>query len=165
MKRIVTVFFIALIILGIQSFAQTKDPVVDAIVKEANENSQLETLAHELFDKIGPRLIGTPQMQQANDWAVAKYTSWGISAKNEKWGEWRGWERGISHIDMVYPRVKSLEGMQLAWCPSTGGKTVTAEIIILADVADSLAFQKWLPSVKGKFVFIFHETTNRSARL
>lgn len=97
-----------------------KDPVIENIIKEANENSQLEKLGHELMDVIGPRLVGTPQMKQANDWAVAKYNSWGISAKNEKWGEWRGWERGITHIDMVYPRIQSLKGTQLAWNPSTG---------------------------------------------
>ncbi|MDZ7649784.1 MAG: hypothetical protein U5K54_23075 [Cytophagales bacterium] len=74
-------------------------------------------MAHELMDGIGPRLVGSPEMQQANEWAVAKYTGWGIPARNEKWGEWRGWERGISHIDMVAPWVKSLEGTQLAWSP------------------------------------------------
>lgn len=129
-------------------------PVVDAIVKEGNNHSQLEQLAHELFDRIGPRLVGTPQMQQANDWAVAKYTGWGIPARNEKWGEWKGWERGITHIDMISPRAKSLEGTQLAWSPSTNGMDVTAELIILPDIADSLAFQQWLPAVKGKFVMI-----------
>lgn len=127
--------------------------VIDQILKEGKENSQLEKLAHELFDKIGPRLVGTPQMQQANDWAVAKYTDWGISAKNEQWGEWKGWERGITHIDMVSPRVKSLEGTQLAWCPPTK-KAVTAELIIIPDLADSIAFQQWLPNVKGKFVMV-----------
>jgi len=70
--------------------AQTKDSVIENIVKEATENSQLEKLAHELTDMIGPRLVGTPQMKQANDWAVAKYNNWGITARNEKWGEWRG---------------------------------------------------------------------------
>lgn len=143
-----------LILIAFAGQAQVKDPVVDAIVKEANENSQLEKLAHELFDGIGPRLVGTPQMKQANDWAVAKYNGWGITAKNEKWGEWRGWERGVSHIDMVYPRVKSLEGMQLAWCPSTNGKMVTAELIVIPDLPDSIEFQKWLPAVKGKFVMV-----------
>jgi len=137
------------------AIAQTKDSVMVAgIVKEATDNSQLEKLAHELMDVIGPRLVGTPQMKQAHDWAVEKYTSWGVTARNEKWGEWRGWERGISHIDMVYPRVKSLEGMQLAWSPGTAGKTVTAETVIIPDLADSNAFRQWLPAVKGKFVMI-----------
>src|ERR1700712_489952 len=90
---------------------QGKDSMMVAgIVKEATTNSQLEKLSHELFDVIGPRLVGTPQMKQANDWAVAKYGTWGIEAKNEKWGEWRGWERGVSHIDMIAPRLRTLEG-------------------------------------------------------
>ncbi|WP_345955517.1 M20/M25/M40 family metallo-hydrolase [Mucilaginibacter sp. PAMB04168] len=135
-------------------FAQAQNSIVDQIVKEGNDNSQLEKLAHELIDGIGPRLVGTPQMQKANDWAVAKYKSWGVAARNEKWGEWRGWERGVSHIDMVYPRVKSLEGTQLAWSPSMGTKTVTAELVIVPDLADSVAFKNWLPTVKGKFVMM-----------
>lgn len=135
--------------------AQSKDSfTVAAIIKEATENSQLEKLAHELMDGIGPRLVGTPKMQQAHDWAVAKYRQWGITARNEKWGEWRGWERGITHIDMISPWVKTLEGMQLAWSPGTKGNTITAETIILAEVADSVAFRQWLPQVKGKFVLI-----------
>jgi carboxypeptidase Q len=135
------------------AIAQNSKPVIDAIVKEETTNSQLEKLAHELFDGIGPRLVGTPQMKKANDWAVEKYKSWGISARNEKWGEWRGWERGISHIDMISPRVKTLEGTQLAWSPGMK-KTVTAEVIILPDLADSAAFQAWLPQAKGKFVMV-----------
>jgi carboxypeptidase Q len=113
--------------------AQSTNPIINNIMTEETSNSQLEKLAHELFDGIGPRLVGTPQMKQANDWAVAKYKSWSIQAHNEKWGEWRGWERGVSHIDMISPRVKSLEGTQLAWSPGMGNKTVTAEVIILAE--------------------------------
>ena len=154
MRTIKIFIFTTLLFTASITIAQTKDPVVESIVKEATENSQLEKLAHELVDMIGPRLVGTPQMKQSHDWAIAKYNSWAITARNEKWGEWRGWERGVSHIDMVYPRIKSLEGTQLAWSPSTGGKNITAETIIIADVADSLSFLQWLPSVKGKFVLI-----------
>ncbi|PSR57358.1 peptidase M28 [Adhaeribacter arboris] len=153
MKKRVILFYLPFLFWGSFAVAQTKDPVVEAIVKEANENSQLEKLAHELVDVIGPRLVGTPQMQQANDWAVAKYKEWNINAHNEKWGEWRGWQRGISHIDLVYPRTESLEGMQLAWSPGMK-KAVTAELVIIPDIADSVEFKKWLPTVKGKFVLI-----------
>ncbi len=128
--------------------------VVEKIVQEENNNSQLQIMAHELLDGIGPRLIGTPQMKKANDWAVEKYTSWGITARNEQFGEWKGWERGITHIDMLSPRIKSLEGTQLAWSPSTKGKSIKAGIVILPDVMDSTAFANWLPNAKGKFVMI-----------
>lgn len=148
-KILILIYFLPFAIL-----AQTSNPVVENIIKEANENSQLEAIAHELMDVVGPRLVGTPQMKHANDWAVAKYKGWGIEARNEQWGEWRGWERGITHVDMIYPRVHSLEARQLAWSPSTSKKGVEAEIVIIPDLADSAAFAKWLPSVKGKFVMI-----------
>ncbi|OLY92043.1 Peptidase family M28 [Cnuella takakiae] len=145
----------AVLLLHSTTQAQNKDSLfVQAVMKEVMNNSQLQPLAQELIDGIGPRLVGTPQMQKAHDWAVAKYKDWGVTARNEKWGEWRGWERGISHIDMVHPRVKSLEGMQLAWSPSTNGKTITGETILLPLLADSVAFKQWLPSVKGRFVLL-----------
>jgi len=154
-KHFVKLFIVLIFFIGKSSFAQTTDSTIVAnIVKEGADHSQLEQLAHELLDKIGPRLVGTPQMEQAADWAIVKYAGWGVEAKKEKWGEWRGWERGISHIDLISPRVKSLEGMQLAWSPGMGNKTTTGGLIILPDVADSVAFQQWLPNVKGKFVLI-----------
>jgi len=143
------------LLLFTSSFAIAQDTkVIDNIIKETNENSQLEKLAHELLDVIGPRLVGSPQMKQANDWAVKKYSDWGISAKNEKWGEWRGWQRGVTHIDLTSPRLRTLEGTQLAWSPSTHGKAIHTEAITLPEITDSLSFQKWLPNVKGKLVLI-----------
>jgi len=65
-------FFIGLCLSGAPIFAQVKDSVVAAIVKEETDNSQLQKLAHELFDVIGPRLVGTPQMEQAHDWAISE---------------------------------------------------------------------------------------------
>jgi carboxypeptidase Q len=134
--------------------AQLQDSVINRIVREETQNSQLHTLAHQLFDSIGPRLVGTPQMEAARDWALANYKNWGIYAEAQNWGVWRGWERGISHIDMVSPRVRTLEATQLAWCPSMGNKTVTAGLVILPNLADSAAYAAWMPSVKGKFVMI-----------
>ena len=107
MKDLFKYVLLFFLLISSANYAQEKDPVIESIIKEANENSQLERLGHELMDVIGPRLVGTPQMKIANDWAVAQYEKWGISARNEKWGDWRGWERGITHIDMVYPRIES----------------------------------------------------------
>lgn len=152
-KRLFSSLF-TLFICGILLTAQTTEEIVTAIQKEANENSQLEQLAFELMDVVGPRLVGTPQMQAAHDWTIETYKKWGIEAKNEEWGKWRGWQRGITHIDMLEPRVVSLRGMQLAWSPSTGPKGVTANLVLLPKVSDSLEFVKWLPNVKGKLVMV-----------
>lgn len=134
--------------------AQDTRSVVAQIEKEATENSQLETLAHQLMDVIGPRLVGSPQMEKAHAWAVSTFHQWGIAAANEQWGTWRGWERGICHIDLLEPRVVSLQGRQLAWSPATPAKGITAGLVTLPEVADSLAFARWLPQVRGKWVCI-----------
>ncbi|HLS30959.1 MAG TPA: M20/M25/M40 family metallo-hydrolase [Flavobacteriaceae bacterium] len=149
--------FLLLIFFSLSIFAQDQEQMVQNILKEVEQHSDthLKLNAHELFDLIGPRLVGTPKMKEANDWAVEKYKSYGIEAENQKWGEWRAWERGITHIDMISPWVKTLAGTQLAWNPGTSKKGVKADVVILPDnIKDSISFQKWLPNVKGKFVMI-----------
>lgn len=128
-------------------------PIVEKIVNEVNAHSQLEHLAFELLDEIGPRLVGTPEMLEANNWAKKKLNSWGIEAELQQYGTWKGWKRGTSHIDMTYPRVKSLSATQLAWSPATK-KPVEAEVVVLPKVSSKVEFEKWLPSVKGKVVLM-----------
>ena len=152
LKKILFPFVIIVFVAG-QSMAQDSN-LIKNIIKDVYENSQLEQLGTELMDGIGPRLVGTPLMKKAHDWAVAKYQGWGIAAENQQWGQWRGWERGITHIDMVSPRVYSLHGQQLAWSPATKKGGVQAEVILLPEAADSTAFVGMLPQVKGKFVLI-----------
>ena len=162
MKTKLQLAFVSMVLAATTSFAQQPDPMVQEIVTEATENSQLKKLGHELLDVIGPRLVGSPQMEQAHDWAVKTYADWGIAAENQQWGTWKGWERGITHIDLVAPRLRTLEGRQLAWSPSTSKKGVTAEAIILPEAKDSADFQSKLNQVKGKFVLLsFNEPTGR----
>src|SRR5262245_26724071 len=98
----------------------TADPVVRQIWTEGMNNSQAYKLAQVLSDSIGPRLTGTPGIKRGNDWLVATYKSWGVEARNEEYGKWRGWRRGTTHVDLMTPRVRSLEGTLLAWSAGTG---------------------------------------------
>jgi hypothetical protein len=34
--------------------------------------------------------MGTPNTKAAQDWLVKTYTSFGVTAKNEQYGTWRG---------------------------------------------------------------------------
>lgn len=129
------------------------NPVVQNFVNEVNNNSQLETMAYELLDGIGPRLIGTPEMLAANEWTANKLKSWDIEASLQQFGTWKGWQRGITHVDMTFPRMKSLSATQLAWSPATK-KAVEAEVIILPKVSSKAEFDRWISSVKGKVVLI-----------
>jgi len=136
-----------------QSFP-SDDPTIKRIWALGMDSSQVASLAQVLDDSIGPRLTGTPGIKAGNDWLVATYARWGISAENVQYGTWKGWKRGVSHFDLVSPRVRSLEGMILAWSPGTKGKPVEAPVAILPDAADSAGFAAALPAVKGKYVLI-----------
>ena len=151
MKKILYIW-----VLSIFTFlnAQNTDEVVEKMIDEVYNNSQVEKLSHELFDVIGPRLVGTPQMKNAHDWAVNKYKSWGIKSYLHEWGVWRGWERGITHIDMLKPRVRTLAGRQLAWSPSTSKRGVTAELTKIPQINNKEDFEQWLKTVKGKFILV-----------
>lgn len=141
--------------LATASYAQIDTGILNKIRNEAVNNSQMEQLAQQLMDDIGPRLIGSPQLLKANDWLVSTYKSWGINAHNEKYGTWPGWERGETHIVMTAPRMDQLDGIQLAWSPATAkGKPVEAAVIALPLFKDSLSLQAWLPQAKGKIVLI-----------
>jgi carboxypeptidase Q len=140
-------------LLGAQRYTSA-DQTIRRIYEEGMNRSQAGKLLQVLSDSIGPRLTGSPGMKNGNDWLVAMYKSWGIDAKNEQYGTWKGWRRGTAHIDLVAPRVRSLEGMMLAWSGGTGNKDVEGEVVVLPDVPDSSAFAQWLPQVRGKFVLI-----------
>ena len=133
------------------AYSQNKLQTINQIVSEAENNSQLESLAHELIDQIGPRLTGTPQMQVAHDWVVNKYSNWGIESENEQFGQWRAWERGISHIDMLSPWVKSLEGQQLSWSASTKKNGELGEVVSIPFESKEV-FDDWLKTIKGKHI-------------
>ena len=137
--------------------APTNDPVIKRIYQEGMQNSQAYRLAQVLMDSIGPRLTGSPGNRAANDWLVKTYASWGIQARNEKYGTWRDWTRGQSRIELTQPRVRTLEATQLAWSPATPPNGITAEVVNLpvhGPALDSAGFARWLGTVRGKFVLM-----------
>ncbi len=115
------------------------------------DSSQVYALAQPFIDSVGPRLHGTPGVNAAHAWILGVYNKWGISAKNEQYGTWMGWRRGVTHVDLVKPRLHTLDAWGLAMGAPTKGE-VTGPVVIFPDVADPAAFKAWLPSVKGKFV-------------
>jgi carboxypeptidase Q len=127
------------------------DPVIRRIWTEGMTRSQAMTLAQVLLDPLGQRLTASPQSEKAQDWLVDTYKGWGVTARKERYGTWLGWERGVTHVDLVSPRVRSLEATALAWSPSTGGRPVEGEVVTYpTDVTTPEQFEAWLPTVRGK---------------
>jgi len=137
-----------------QQVSAKNDASLQRMWRLGMDSSHLESLAYSLIDSIGPRLTGSPALLRASDWILKTYSSWGIDSRREQFGTWRGWRRGWSHVDLVAPRVRSLEATMLAGSPGTRGQTLSAEAIVLPKFRDSLEFLRWLPLARGKIVLL-----------
>jgi carboxypeptidase Q len=132
---------------------RTNDRVLRAIHDEGMRRSQLEPLAQALTDSVGPRLTGSPEQAAAHAWAAAQLAGWGAEARVEPYGTWIGWRRGPAHVDLVQPRTRTLEARLLAYSRGTEG-SVTGEVVLLPEVADSAALRAWLGTVRGRYVLL-----------
>lgn len=127
------------------------DPVILRIWEEGMTRSQAMTLAQQFLDPLGQRMTGSPQSDASQDWIVRQYASWGITARKERYGTWAGWERGVSHVDLISPRVRSLEATALTYSPGMR-RPVEGEVVTYpAGITTPEQFEAWLPNVKGKF--------------
>ncbi len=118
------------------------------------DSSQMASFAQPLFDSIGPRLTGSPNLRSAQAYIISRYAAWGIGARVEDYGTWRSWMRGPTHVDLIAPRVRSLEAIMLAWSPGTGGKDVEGEVVAMPTFLAPGDLQNFLATVKGKFVLV-----------
>jgi carboxypeptidase Q len=129
------------------------DPVLTRILEIGTRESRAEEIAQVLLDSIGPRLTGSPALERANDWSVELIRGWGVDARKERYGTWLGWDRGVTRVELVEPRVRSLEATMLAWSGGTDGP-VEAPVVIVPEFADAAELQPWLATVADKFVAI-----------
>jgi hypothetical protein len=141
----------------------TDDPVLRQIWEEGMNNSHFADLAQVLLDEIGPRLTGSSGSEAAQRWAEETLDSWGVDARREQYGTWEGWDRGVSHVDLVSPRVRSLEGRILAWSPGTDGRPVEAGVTYLPEIDAPTDWDRFLGTVEGTWVMLsYPEPTCRA---
>jgi carboxypeptidase Q len=116
-----------------QAPAESIDQAVNARIREeANANSKLMWIMHQLTDVHGPRLTGSPNLENAGKWAISTMESWGLAnGRLEPWN-WNheGWQNQEASGSIVSPVQDNLVFEVEAWSPSTNG-VVTAPAIHL----------------------------------
>ncbi|HZT76732.1 MAG TPA: M20/M25/M40 family metallo-hydrolase [Vicinamibacterales bacterium] len=131
------------------------------IRREAIEHSQIMRTLHVLTDRYGPRLTGSPNLHDAQEWLVKETTAWGLkNAHLEPWSFGHpGWVNEKLSVHVVSPVKDALVVEALAWTPGTNG-VVTAPAVLL-DVPPhptNDALQALLDAnrakVKGKIVMV-----------
>ncbi len=127
--------------------------MVNRIRDEGFNHSQvMETLGY-MTDIIGPRLTGSPQLKEANDWTLEKFTEWGLkNGELEGFEFGRGWTTSKSVVTMTAPRTAQLYALPMSWHPSTDGP-VSGEVVKVK-IKSEKDFEKYEGKLSGKIVLL-----------
>src|SRR5258708_18463431 len=136
------------------SFAQEKVDLdmINKIRYEGFHNSKIMQIATGLFEEIGARLTGSPNMKRANDWTRDQLSAFGLSnARLEPWSPFgRGWSNEYTNIRMTSPDVATFIAYPKAWTPGTGDAPVHAQVVRVTVRLTNGDFQQDLAKYKGK---------------
>ena len=132
--------------------------MVNKIMDEGFNRSQVMVTAEYLADQIGPRLTNSPGMRKAEAWTMSKFAGWGLTnVRREPFEFGRGWWIESSSVRMTAPRPIQLTAIPIAWTPATNG-AVSGEVIVapMATVGD---FARWKGKLRGKIVLVTRPDT------
>jgi carboxypeptidase Q len=121
------------------------------ILGEIRDHSQAMDNLEYLSDEIGPRLTGSPQLKQANDWTAAKFREYGLTnVKLESWTIAHSWTRGTARARIVSPAEHPLTIASAGWAPGTNG--AVRGPLVYFDAKTKEEFGKFRGKLKGAIV-------------
>src|SRR6267143_325655 len=130
------------------------------ILSEVRDHSEAMQNSEYLGDAIGPRLTGSPQLKQANDWTAAKFREYGLTNVHlEPWTIAHSWTRGTARARIVSPTEHPLIIASAGWAPGTSG--VVRGPVVYFDAKTKEDFEKFRGKLKGAIV-IYQEPESLS---
>jgi hypothetical protein len=155
MKAFTILALLAALAAGPVAPVQMPEPVDTAAIArirdEGLNRSQVMDTLFWLTDRYGPRLSGSPEYEEAGDWAMGRLREWGVqNLRKQRFASGPGWSLRNFHATMLEPRVMPMIGVPLAWTPGTSG-TVRAEVVrpIITTSADA---EKYRGQLRGTIV-------------
>src|SRR5467141_2781908 len=146
----------ALVLAGVRAGAAKPAPddtnafaAADAqILSEIRDHSQAMDNLEYLSDEIGPRLTGSPQLKQANEWTAAKFREYGLTNVHlEPWTIAHSWTRGTARAQIVSPTEHPLTIASAGWAPGTSG--VVRGPVVYVDIKKDEDFEKYRGKLKA----------------
>jgi carboxypeptidase Q len=151
MKRTTVIIWACAAIVSLSAQSPVDLGTVSRIKQEALTRSQVMDHVGWMADVYGPRVTGTPNFTRASEWAMKRFTEWGLAnVHQERFAFGQGWrvERFSAHI--VAPEPQPIIGYPRTFSPSTGGP-VTADVVRV-DIRSEADFAKYRGQLKGKIV-------------
>jgi len=130
------------------------------ILSEIRDHSEAMPNLEYLSDNIGPRLTGSPQLKQANDWTADQMKKYGlVNVHLEPWTIAHSWTRGTARARIVAPTEHALTIASAGWAPGTPGAARGPVVYVDAKTKEDLA--KFRGKLKGAVV-IYQEPASLS---
>ena len=136
---------------------EAKDPVTETdkkiIEQEKTDKEQLKADLTHLTSRIGPRLTGSAQMDQASHWTEEQFKALGLAnVHREPWTIANSWARGPARGRVTWPAVHELTLATAGWSPATDGTVKGQLIAIEATKPEDL--EKYKGKLAGKIVVL-----------
>jgi hypothetical protein len=135
--------------------APATDPLdlatIGRIRTEAIQRSQAMDHVWWLSEVYGPRATATPAFEQASQWAMKQFTTWGLTnVHQERFLFGQGWtiERFSAHL--LTPQTQALIGQPRWYSPSTSGP-VTSDVVYLR-ATNETELSAYRGQLRGKIV-------------
>ena len=147
-----TVLVVLAVFTGVAAVAQSLDHATLAAIRdEGLRRSQAMDHVSWLSDVYGPRVTGTPAIEQARVWTMEKLREWDLSnVHEERFAFGHGWSLVRFHAHLVEPQVMPIIGYPRSWSSSTDG-TVEAEVTRV-DIETADDFDTYRGALRGKIV-------------
>lgn len=151
-RKIVSVLLFSLLA-GVSIAQEPVDlKMVSRIREEGFQRSKAMSAVTELTDVYGPRLTASPNLRNAQQWAMSLMKDWGLeNVAMEPWGEFgSGWETSGYSVEMTAPTYDRINAVPLAWSPPTNG--VVSGTPVVVSIRSKSDFDKYRGKLKGKIV-------------
>ena len=100
---------------------------------EATERSQAMDHVWWLSEVYGPRATGTPALEAASQWAMKRFTEWGLAnVHQERFPFGQGWTIERFSVHLVEPQTQALIGQPRWNSPSTSGPVLSDVVHVRA---------------------------------
>lgn len=124
---------------------------IQRIRDEGLNRSQVMDHLEWLTDVYGPRLTGSPAIKQASDYAMKRFTNWGLSnVHREPFQFGRGWSVVRFSAHLLEPQIQPLIGYPKSWSPGTTG--VVSGDVMLVRIDEESDFARFRGKLRGRIL-------------